>query len=418
MKYRYRVGALLLLLAVITYLDRVCISVAGPRMQEYLRIGPQQWGWVVGVFAIGYALFEIPGGWMGDRFGPRIILTRIVLWWSAFTALTGAVSSYPLLLLTRLMFGAGEAGAFPNSCVAISRWFPAGERGRAFGFLSMAMQTGGALSPLLVVPIQAHYGWRASFYVFALVGVVWAVVWFFWFRNTPIEKRGISNSELNEIGAAPERHEHGLPWGVAVRSGNFWAILLMGFSYGYGKYFFLAWLPTYLVRARNFSERDLLLSSLPFIFGACANVGSGVTCDFLLKRFGLKIARCRVGIIGLACGGLFALLAAVTSSKYGTLLLLCLSFAGICFDEPMNFLTCIDVARKFPGSMAGAYNTAAYGGSFLSGVVFGYVAKVFDSYDLPLILTAFVLGFGALMWLKIDPTQELIPEDHALLARA
>ena len=170
MKYRYRVGALLLLLAVITYLDRVCISVAGPRMQAYLRIGPQQWGWVVGAFAIGYALFEIPGGWMGDRFGPRIILTRIVLWWSTFTALTGAVSSYPLLLLTRLMFGAGEAGAFPNSCVAISRWFPAGERGRAFGFLSMAMQTGGALSPLLVVPIQAHYGWPASFYAFAVVG--------------------------------------------------------------------------------------------------------------------------------------------------------------------------------------------------------------------------------------------------------
>src|SRR6267143_1219197 len=312
----------------------------------------------------------------------------------------------------------GEAGAFPNSCVAISRWFPAGERGRAFGVLSMAMQTGGALSPLLVVPIQAHYGWRASFYVFALVGVVWAVVWFILFRNTPREKRGVTSSELNEIGDAPERHEHGLPWGVAVRSGNFWPILLMGLSYGYGKYFFLAWLPTYLVRARNFSERDLLLSSLPFIFGACANVGSGVTCDFLLKRFGLKVARCRVGRIGLACGGLFALLAAVTSSKYGTLLLLCLSFAGICFDEPMNFLTCIDVARKFPGSMAGAYNTAAYGGSFLSGVVFGYVAKIFDSYDLPLILTAFVLGFGALMWLKIDPTQELIPEDHALLAKA
>jgi sugar phosphate permease len=296
--------------------------------------------------------------------------------------------------------------------VAISRWFPAGERGRAFGFLSMAMQTGGALSPLLVVPIQAHYGWRASFYVFALVGVVWAVVWFILFRNTPREKRGVTSSELNEIGDAPERHEHGLPWGVAVRSGNFWPILLMGLSYGYGKYFFLAWLPTYLVRARNFSERDLLLSSLPFIFGACANVGSGVTCDFLLKRFGLKVARCRVGIIGLACGGLFALLAAVTSSKYGTLLLLCLSFAGICFDEPMNFLTCIDVARKFPGSMAGAYNTAAYGGSFLSGVVFGYVAKIFDSYDLPLILTAFVLGFGALMWLKIDPTQELVPEEQ------
>src|SRR2546430_1802002 len=245
---------------------------------------------------------------MGDRFGPRIILTRIVLWWSAFTALTGAVSSYPLLVLTRLMFGAGEAGAFPNSCVAISRWFPVGERGRAFGFLSMAMQAGGALSPLLVVPIQAHYGWRASFYVFALVGVAWAVVLFFWFRNKPLVKGGISNFEMNEIGSGPGGREPGVPRGGA-RGGTF-------------------------------------------------------------------------------------------------------------FDEPMNLLTCIDVARKSPGSMAGAYNTAAYGGSFLSGVVFGYVAKIFDSYDLPLILTAFVLGFGALMWLKIDPTQELISADHALLAKA
>jgi MFS transporter, ACS family, glucarate transporter len=409
-RYRYRVGALLFLLAVITYLDRVCISVAGPRIQEYLRIGPQQWGWVVGVFAIAYAVFEIPGGWMADRFGPRIILTRIVLWWSGFTALTGAVSSYPFLLLTRFWFGAGEAGAFPNAAASIASWFPGSERGRAFGFLSMAAQTGGALSPLLVVPIQMRYGWRASFYIFALVGVAWAVVWCFWFRNTPREKRGVTRSELNEIGAAPERQPHGLPWGVVVRRGNFWAILLMALTFGYGNYFFIAWLHTYLVRARNFSEKDLLLSTLPFIFGACANVGSGITSDFLLKRFGLKAARCRVGIIGLASGGLFALLAALTPSKVGTLLLLCLSFAGIAFNQSMTFPICIDVARKFPGSMGGAMNTAAHVGAFLSGVMFGYVAKISGSYDRPLFLMASVLGFGALMWLKIDPTQELIPE--------
>ena len=416
MRYRYRVGALLFLLAVITYLDRVCISVAGPRIQEYLRIGPQQWGWVVGIFAIAYGVFEIPGGWMADRFGPRIILTRIVLWWSVFTALTGAVSSYPLLLLTRFWFGAGEAGAFPNATASIASWFPASERGRTFGFLSVAMQVGGALSPLLVVPIQMHYGWRASFYVFALVGVAWAVVWFSWFRNTPREKRGVTRSELNEIGAAPERLEHGLPWAVAVRRGNFWAILLMGLSYGYGSYFFFAWLPTYLVRARNFSEKDLLLSALLFVFGACANVASGVTSDFLLKRGGLKVARCRIGMIGFACAALFVLLAAVTSSKYGTLLLLCLSYAGICFTQPMIFPTCIEVARKFPGSMAGAQNTTNQLGSFLSGVLFGYVARISGSYDRPLHLMALVLGFGALLWIKIDPTQELIPEgrpEHA-----
>ena len=418
MKYRYRVGALLFFLAVITTLDRVCISVAGPRIQEQLRIGPQQWGWVVGVFAIAYGMFEIPGGWMADRFGPRIVLTRIVLWWSLFTALTGMVRSYPLLLLTRFWFGAGEAGAFPNATASIASWFPANERGRAFGFLSVAMQVGGALSPLLVIPIQIRFGWRASFYVFALVGVAWAVTWFLCFRNTPTEMRGISSSELNEIGPAPDRHKHGLPWRVALRNGNFWAILLMAISYGYGSYFFFAWLPTYLVRARNFSERELLFTAMVFVFGASANLASGFISDFLLKRAGLKAARCRIGMIGFACAALFAFLASLTPSKYGTLLLLCFSYAGICFTQPMVFPTCIEVARKYPGSMAGAQNTTNQLGSFLSGVLFGYIARISGSYDRPLIVMVLVLIFGALMWLKIDPTRELVPEGQPKLVKA
>lgn len=417
-KHRYRVGTLLFLLAVITYLDRVCISVAGPRIQEYLRIGPQQWGWAVGVFAISYGAFEIPGGWMADRFGPRIILTRIVLWWSAFTALTGTISTYPALLLTRFWFGAGEAGAFPNATASIASWFPANERGRIFGFLSVAIQMGGALSPLLVVPIQMHFGWRVSFYIFGLVGVAWAIVWFLWFRNTPREKRGVSASELREIGDPPARQRHGLPWSVALRSANFWAILLMGFCYGYGSYFFFTWFPTYLVRARNFAERELLLAAFLFLFGACANVGSGVTSDFLLKRAGLKAARCRIGMAGFACAAIFALFAAVTPSKLATLFLLCMSYSGICFTQPMIFPTCIEVAKKYPGSMTGAQNTTNQVGSFLSGVLFGYIAKISGSYDRPLFLLAFVLALGALLWLKINPERELVPEDEPDAVRA
>jgi ACS family glucarate transporter-like MFS transporter len=125
MKYGHRVVGLLSLLAVITYLDRVCIAVAGPRMQDELHISPQAWGWVTGIFALSYAMFEIPSGAMGDRLGPRRVLTRIVLWWSAFTSLTGAVSNYFLLLLTRFCFGIGEAGAYPNAGAVIGRWIPA-----------------------------------------------------------------------------------------------------------------------------------------------------------------------------------------------------------------------------------------------------------------------------------------------------
>jgi MFS transporter, ACS family, glucarate transporter len=415
-RYRYRVGALLFLLAVITYLDRVCISVAGPRIQEYLHIGPQQWGWVVGVFAIAYGVFEIPGGWMGDRFGPRITLTRIVLWWSAFTALTGLISSYPLLLVTRFCFGAGEAGAFPNCSVAISRWFPALERGRAFGVLSMAMQTGGALSPLLVVPIQARYGWRASFHIFALLGVAWAVVWFLWFRNSPAEKQGVPRSELSEVEAEAAPSGHGLPWGIAVHSGNFWAIMAMGLCYGYGYYFFVAWLHTFLVRARGFSEGDLLFSTLPFLCAACSNLAGGVTSDYLLKRFGLKAARRTVGMIGFGSAAVFTVIAACTSGKPSALVFLSLGCSGLAFNQPMIFPVCIDVAKKSTGSMTGAVNAITQLGAFLTAVAFGYLVQVSGSYNLPLYVMALVFGFGALTWLKIDPTQELAPEEQPELA--
>src|SRR5580698_7416702 len=186
-KYRNRVLGLLSLLMVITYLDRVCISVAGPRMQEALHIGPVGWGWVTAIFTLSYAAFEIPGGALGDRIGARRVLTRIVLWWSVFTSLTGVVTSFFPLLLIRFLFGMGEAGALPNASIAVARWFPVHERGRACGVFLMATQLGGAIAPLAVVPIQVHYGWRASFYVFGILGVAWSVIWYRWFRDTPAE---------------------------------------------------------------------------------------------------------------------------------------------------------------------------------------------------------------------------------------
>jgi MFS transporter, ACS family, glucarate transporter len=165
LKQRHQVLFLLSLLSAITYLDRVCISVAGPRIQHALRLSPVQWGWVGGIFSISYALFEIPSGYLGDRIGARAVLSRIVLWWSGFTALTGVSWNYSSLLVTRFLFGAGEAGAGPNASVSLSRWFPPTERARAMGIFLMGAEVGTALTPLLVIPIQQHYGWRASFFV-------------------------------------------------------------------------------------------------------------------------------------------------------------------------------------------------------------------------------------------------------------
>jgi MFS family permease len=170
---RQTVLTLLVALSMITYLDRVCIAIAGPRMQADLGITPERWGWVLGAFVLSYGIFEIPSGALGDRIGQRKVLTRIVMWWSAFTSLTGAVFSYPALVAVRLLFGAGEAGAFPNMSGSIARWFAPTDQARAQGAVWAASRAGGVLAPWLVVPIMTSLGWRAVFGIFGALGLVW-----------------------------------------------------------------------------------------------------------------------------------------------------------------------------------------------------------------------------------------------------
>lgn len=417
LKYRPRVLALLFLLSIITYIDRVCISVAGKTIQEDLGIAPERWGWVLGAFAISYAAFEIPSGAMGDRIGPRKVLTRIVVWWSAFTSLTGVVTGYWQLLLTRFMFGAGEAGAYPNSSAAISRWFPFVERARAHGLVWMASRIGGAISPLLVVPIQLAYGWRASFMVFGVMGVVWAVVWYAWFRDHPSLKKGVSKEELEEIGTglAPEAH-HGLPWRKVLRSPNLWWIMIMYHTYCWGAFFFLSWLHTFLENGRGYSKADLISYSwLPFVFGGCANMLGGITSDFMVKHVGLKWGRRACGFIGLSVSAVFILATMFTKDKLLSVVFLAIGYAGSDFMLPVAWAVCLDVGRKYAGAVTGAMNTAGQIGSFLTSVAFGYLVKVFGSYDAPLVPMGVMTAISALLWLKIDPTEQLVKEETAVI---
>ncbi len=409
MRYRHRVLGMLFLLSIITYIDRVCISVAGPRMQADLGITPEQWGWVVGLFAIAYAAFEIPSGTLGDRIGPRKVLTRIVIWWSAFTSLTGFATSFAMLLPIRFLFGAGEAGAYPNSSSSISRWFPVVERARAHGIVWMASRIGGALSPFLVVPIQQAFGWRAAFFAFGFLGVIWSAGWYAWYRDYPSEKSGVTARELEEIGTDPRGAHHGLPWMIALRSRNLWFIMLMYFTYCYGSFFFLSWLHTYLVKGRGFSEKDLLLSTLPFVLGAIANGAGGFASDAMVKRFGLKWGRRSVAMAGLSASAIFTVATVLTEHKILALVFLALSYAGSDFMLPTAWAVCLDVGKKYAGAVTGTMNTAGQIGSFLSSVLFGYFVTMSNSYDIPLLPIAAMLAISALLWLKIDPTEPLIP---------
>src|SRR6185436_12544115 len=238
MKHRHRVLGLLILLFAITYIDRVAISVAGPRMQEDLQIDPVGWGWVAAMFTLSYCIFEVPTGALGDRIGSRRVLTRIVLWWSAFTSLTGMVSSYAMLLVVRFCFGMGEAGAYPSAAAVIARWIPIQHRARAWGIVWMTAQIGAASTPLLVVPIQVRYGWQASFYVFGVLGVLWSAIWYAWFRDSPSEKPGVSSQELSEIEPGASSGHHGMPWKQAMRSAVFWQIAAVGACYVYSLAFY------------------------------------------------------------------------------------------------------------------------------------------------------------------------------------
>lgn len=403
---------LLALLMVITYLDRVCISVAGPRMQEALHIGPVAWGYVTGIFALAYAAFEIPSGMMGDRIGPRKVLARIVLWWSAFTSLTGLVTGlYPLLLI-RFLFGMGEAGAYPNASIAVARWFPLRERGRTFGIILMASQLGGMFAPLLVVPIQSHYGWRASFYVFGILGVVWSAIWFAWFRDTPLEKQGVSRAELAKTASLPLKAHHGLPWKIALRSANFWAVLCTSFSYFYTIYFFQSWFHTYLVKAHGFSEHDLLLTSLPFLVAAVANFSGGWMSDAFVSRFGLKWGRRSLGLIGLAVAAPATFAVIFAQQGVSALILLSLAFGGITFQQPILIAVDLDIGGEFAGAMVGAMNTASQLASLSSALVFGYLVGRFGNYNLPFIPMGVLCLIGIFLWFKVDASRPLVVNEY------
>ncbi len=412
---RRGVVGLLVLLFAITYLDRVCISVAGPRIQEDLGIGPVGWGWVTGVFTLAYCLFEIPTGTMGDRLGPRRVLTRIVVWWSAFTALTGTMTSFYPLLLTRFLFGAGEAGAFPNASVVVARWFPARQRATMSGVNLAAAQVGGAIAPLLVLPIQMRYGWRMSFYVFGVAGLVWAAVWYAWFRDSPEEMRGrsVRPDAAAAHAVAPVAASHAFPWRAAARSPTVWALLGVAFCYIYVYNFFQTWFHTFLVKGRGFSEGSLLLSTLPFLVAVGANLAGGAASDALTRRLGPKRGRRLVGAGSLAAAAAFTLAAMFTEQHVLTVVFLAFTYGAITFQQSSVFGVCLDISGPRAGAMVGLMNTVAQAGGLVGAVAYGYIVERSGSYDAPFVPMVAVLLIGALLWAKVDASREVGGEPHA-----
>jgi MFS family permease len=255
---RRKVLWLLFILTNITYLDRLCISAAAPAITDAFGFSPVQMRYIFSAFTLAYAVFEIPSGWLGDYFGTRKALARIVLWWSIFTALTGAATGFASLLIVRFLFGAGEAGAFPNIARSISRWFPSSHQGRALSMAFVGNALGAAISTPLVFKLVELQGWRLPFLEFGAIGVAWPVIWYWWFRDRPEEHQSVNAEELEFIrsdkaDADDLGHTRNVPWAALLRSSNLAFICGMYFAFGYALYFYITWLPTYLLKARGFS---------------------------------------------------------------------------------------------------------------------------------------------------------------------
>jgi MFS transporter, ACS family, glucarate transporter len=410
---RYRVLWMAFLLAIVTFLDRVCISIAAPYMMEDLGLTMLQMSLVFSAFTLAYSLFEVPSGWMGDVMGPRRVLTRIVLWWSAFTMLTGAAQGYRSLLAVRFLFGAGEAGAFPNAVRSFSLWFPARERGRANGVLFFGSRLGGALTAPLALALIQWWGWRASFVAFGCIGVVWAAVWYWSYRDRPAEHPGVDAAEFAWItqdtdagrGVSPAGRT---PWAALLTSPNLYAICAMYFALGYGLYFYFTWLPTFLTRELGFSMIGSgFFSSLPFLLAGAANLAGGWYTDRLAQTRGLRTARCTLGAVSFATCAALLILSTVVPSPVVKAVLLALALASADFALSACWAVCLDVGATHAGVVTGFMNTSGNLGGLVGPLVVGFMVERWQSWTYPFYVTAAVYVMGAVAWLWINPERKI-----------
>lgn len=412
--YRYRVLTLLCALTTLTYLDRICISIVGVRVKTEFGLSNEQFGWVLASFALAYALFEIPSGILGDRLGPRAVFIRIVLWWSFFTALTGFATGLLSLLFIRFLFGMGESGTYPNCMIVMSRWFPVPEIGRALTWVGIGSQIGSAIAPLIIIPIAVSLGWRASFYVNAAIGVVWVLVCYAWFRNTPGEMKNIPPAELQliEQNRRFSHQQHGIPWKFIIRDRNVWALMFMYFCCQWANYFFIAWMPVYLQEGKGFAENKAkgIIFSL-FIVGIAGFLAGGFAGDAVVKKRGLRFGRRFVGMLGLGLCGLLILLAALVNDQALAAYCLIGANGSFSFGVMVSYAVCTDIGRNNAGTVTGAMNFFGQMGAFFLAVIFGKIVDMTHNFNYPLFVVAFVMFTGCLLWLAIDPLKQVrLPE--------
>jgi len=406
---RYGVVVFGVTLAVIQYIDRVCISQTAPQVAGALGLTKAQLGWVFSAFTLAYALFEIPTGYWGDRIGPRRVLLRVVLWWSFFTAATGAAWNWASLVVTRFLFGAGEAGCFPNLTKAFERWLPARERIRAQGLMWMSARWGGAVTPLLVFLVLGVVGWRAAFLLFGLLGVAWAAWFARWFRDDPRTHPAVNAAEAALLPGPRAAGGPGVvPWRKLVRARTVWCLCGQYFACSYAWYFYITWFPTYLLEVHGFDlKRSALLAGLPLLLGGLGCLCTGAIAPRVQAACGPGVTRRGFGVAGFL--GAAACLLLATQLRQPLLAVAAIAAASFANDLtlPGAWTACMDVGGPCVGTLAGAMNMVGNLGGFLSPIVLGYVVDRTGDWNITFLVTAAIYGLGALCWWGLDPVTPL-----------
>lgn len=413
MKKRNLVLLLLVLVGVITFLDRINISVAGATMMQDLGLSRKQWGWVLSAFILSYGLMQVPLGVLGDKKGHRNVLTSIVLWWSVFTALTGMAGGFVLLIAVRFLFGIGEAGSYPNMTGVIGKWFSRSETGKAQGAIWAASRLGGALTPFIVIPVIALLGWRTAFYILGGLGLLWSLAWYFLYRDKASDIKGISMAELASLPSSVQSTEKlEIPWKVILTRKQFWLLLAMYFFYAWGSWFFFSWFPTFMELGRGYTKGQLTYAvAVPFLMSMIGNIAGGFLSDKLSVKYGLRTGRRLLGAGALAVSAVCMFLAGFIPGKLQVFIFLSLCFGVIDLMLPSAWAICTDIGRRFSGAVSGAMNTAGNIGGFLCASVFGYVVDATGNFNMPLYVIAGMLLISSFLFLNLDPSKPLVEEN-------
>ncbi len=443
---RFTVIAFLCVLSFLTYYDRQCIVRAQESIQQSLVITDEQMGLVFGAFWLAYALFEIPSGWMGDRIGARFTLTRIVLAWSLFTALTGVATGLYSLLLYRFLFGVGEAGAFPNMARIQSRWLPKAERARAGGVLWLTARWGAAFAPLLfgtltrgIHTLQTSLGdlplsewftavsaWRISFFISGALGVVWCLTFYPWFRDDPAQKESVSEVELRMIEAGRDKVQvedlkEAQIWTRLFSSPSLWAMAMYYICGSFGWSFYVSWMPRYMKEVQGVTfEKSEWSSALPLFFGGIACLAGGILSDALVKRTGWRrLGRAIFPVSGCLIAAMAMLAIPHATTPRDATLLMCLASAAFDMGQAANWSSIVDLGGRNAGIAMGFINMVGC----LGNAAQPYVgARVFNTFGWNTLFGVYAVAFLLAMttWAIIDPTRTFYERrrslDHTIVA--